>query len=635
MLARNDHRNGKRLETIIMSTFAVLVVLALSVILLLDTYVSDSLRTAQYSTEHWLSAEVEAIENMLDPTEFDGFRTIDDAAKPRYRELSSELRAYAETHDLVYIYVFREVNTTGGRGLQYILDSDPDSKTHYGLDEVQFGINRTVSRALAGEIVFDSIGEYELGWKGLISAYSPVFDDSGKVLAVIGVDIRDEDIAVNRAKADLLSLASVVIVVCLSATSLLMVSLLRRKVKETKKLGEEAQNANQAKTDFLANTSHEIRTSLNAILGLTKIMIQRDDISPETKETIAKIYNAAYLQLHLINDILDVSKIESGSFELVPSEYNVASFLSDVVQLNRIYIGDKDIKFTLHVGKTVPSMLFGDGLRIRQVLNNLISNAFKYTKSGTVELRISVKPSIDDNITLVLRVTDTGQGMSEEQVEQLFDKFARFNAEQNQHIQGTGLGMAITRYLVDLMEGDIFVESELGKGTNITIELPQQTKDGGTPLAPEFIEKLTNFDFAELTQGRNVEIAYTRMAGKRVLIVDDVDINLEVAEGLLTPYMLHIDTATSGAKAIDLVLNQKNTYDIIFMDHMMPEMDGLQALGILREAGYTGPIVALTANAMAGQEDMYLEQGFDGFLSKPIDTRQMDDVLRRFIPEDT
>jgi len=393
----------------------------------------------------------------------------------------------------------------------------------------------------------------------------------------------------------------------------------------------DAHAANAAKTAFLAKVSHEIRTPMNAILGITEIQMQDETLAPNMQEAFGKIYNSGYLLLGIINDVLDLSKIEAGKLELVPVNYDVPSLINDTVYLNIMRFDSKPIVFELEVDENIPLTLFGDELRIKQILNNLLSNAFKYTDSGKVTLSIGFEPHRKaDKITLVFRVTDTGQGMTNEQVNMLFTEYTRFNLEANRATEGTGLGMSITRNLINLMNGAIFIESEPDKGSEFTVKLPQGIVDGGV-LGASMVENLKQFRLGRMTQMKKApQIVRELMPYGRVLVVDDVETNLYVARGLMAPYELSIDTAVSGFEAIERIKNGE-VYDVIFMDHFMPKMDGIEAVNIIRGMGYTNPIIALTANALSGQAEMFIANGFDGFISKPIDIHQLNAVLNKTV----
>jgi CheY-like chemotaxis protein/signal transduction histidine kinase len=395
---------------------------------------------------------------------------------------------------------------------------------------------------------------------------------------------------------------------------------------------EQAIQANRVKSDFLARMSHEIRSPMNAILGIIEIELDKD-LPPDTDEALNKVHNSGYMLLNIINDILDLSKIESGKMEILPVEYDVSSMINDTVQLNLMRFGNSTLKLSLEVDEHVPAKLFGDDLRIKQVLNNLISNSFKYTKVGGINVSVRAEVSGSDNaksVVIIFCIKDTGLGMTKEQVSKLFDGYARFNSEANRQVEGTGLGMPITNSFMDMMKGALLVESEPGKGSTFTIRIPQGYINADV-LGKENAENLQKFDIdKKIKQKKGAQIKREYMPYGKVLVVDDMEPNLYVAKGLLAPYGLSIDTALSGKAAIDIVKGGQK-FDVIFMDHYMPEMDGIEATKIIRELGYKGSIIALTANALVGQDQMYLSNGFDGFMSKPIDTRQLNSMLNRFV----
>jgi len=413
---------------------------------------------------------------------------------------------------------------------------------------------------------------------------------------------------------------------------------------------EQAEQSNKSKSIFLSHMSHEIRTPMNAILGIAEIQLQKETLmfdktidnennladfskTPyhEISESFEKIYESGNLLLNIINDILDLSKIESGKLEIIPLKYDLPSLINDTVQLNRLRYESKPIEFSLDLADNMPVDLIGDVLRIKQVLNNLLSNAFKYTDQGKIDFYIAVEPDRfqKDDVTLIFKVSDTGQGMTEEQLTKLFDEYTRFNLEINRTTVGAGLGMSISKRLIELMNGEIYVESVPDKGSMFTVRLPQ--KRAGTEVFNiELINKLKSFNFHSSTISKKVQFLREYMPYGSILVVDDVESNIYVAKGMMIPYGLKIDTASSGFEAIKKV-EDGNVYDIIFMDHMMPKMDGIEAVKIIREKGYNHPIVALTANAIVGRKNMFLKNGFDNFISKPIDSRELDFVLVEYI----
>ncbi|MCL2500823.1 MAG: transporter substrate-binding domain-containing protein [Defluviitaleaceae bacterium] len=403
-------------------------------------------------------------------------------------------------------------------------------------------------------------------------------------------------------------------------------------------LRKEAETANKAKSEFLSHISHEIRTPMNAVLGTAEIHLLKGSNSPEIEEAFNTIYGSGSLLLNIINDILDLSKIEAGKLEIIPRQYDIPSLIYDTMQLNLLRYDSKPIDFDLKINERTPLDMFGDELRIKQVLNNIISNAFKYTDTGRIELSVSAEiegrsfnraPGTRTPCTLILQVSDTGHGMDEEQVEQLFEEYTRFNLDANRTVVGTGLGMHITKRLVDAMRGEIIVKSESGVGSVFIVKIPQMFI-GTAVCGADMADHLCSSRFKTTFKPRQSQIIYEHMPYGSVLVVDDVESNLYVAKGMMLPYGLKIETVTSGVEAIDKVKNG-GTYDIIFMDHMMPRMNGMEATKILREMGYANPIVALTANAVMGSSDMFLSNGFDGYISKPIDIRELNNSLNRLI----
>jgi len=377
--------------------------------------------------------------------------------------------------------------------------------------------------------------------------------------------------------------------------------------------------------------SHEIRTPMNTILGTAELQLQEKNLSPILNEAFTKISESGDLLMRIINDILDLSKIEAGRLELYLVNYNMSSLLNDVIQVCKFYYDSKPVIFTADDHEDTPHDFYGDELRVKQILNNILSNAFKYTKDGNVHLTIvsdNRKRASENLVYVTFKISDTGYGMTEDQINKLFDEYTRFNLETNRTTTGTGLGMSITKRLVSLMDGTITVESTLGKGSTFTVTIPQKVTSEAN-CGKDFISQLHNFS-GQGAARRKIQFVRQYMPYGSVLVVDDVESNLYVTKGMLNPYGLKIDTVTSGYEAIEKIRNG-HTYDIIFMDHMMPILDGMQTTKNLRAMGYTGRIVALTANALVGQSELFLQNGFDGYISKPIDSRELNMQLNKFV----
>lgn len=386
-------------------------------------------------------------------------------------------------------------------------------------------------------------------------------------------------------------------------------------------------HANKAKTSFLAAMSHEIRTPLNSIIGLAQISLQQNDLTNDIKDTLEKIHSSGNDLLRIINDILDMSKVENGKLVLNPEEYSLPSLIHDVMQLNAIRLDKKQLDFKLEINKNLPLSLLGDELRIKQIMNNLLSNAIKYTETGNITLKIRHKPIDSTTTYLIISIKDTGQGIKHEDLATIFSQYTRFNTGSNRYIEGTGLGLSITKRLVDMMDGEIELQSEYGKGSTFTAKIKQKTITQQT-IGQKTAESLKSFTFKP--KKHTAEMNICPLPHGKVLVVDDVEVNLNVAEAMLQLYELKVDTTTSGLGAIDLI-KDNNTYDIIFMDHMMPNLDGIETTQKLRKMGYKKPIVALTANALTGDSEMFTENGFDNYISKPIDVRRLNEILLYYI----
>ena len=389
-----------------------------------------------------------------------------------------------------------------------------------------------------------------------------------------------------------------------------------------------AVHANEAKSEFLANMSHEIRTPLNAILGMNE-MVMREEISPMAQKYSQDIFNAGQTLLAIINDILDFSKIESGKLEITPVTYEMSSVLNDVINMVTRKAEDKNLKIITDIAKDMPSQLFGDEVRIRQILLNLVNNAVKYTKKGSVTLKVRWEHLDDVKIYLKMSVIDTGIGIREEDQRKLFKGFQRVDMVNNRNIEGTGLGLAITKRLVEQMDGIINVRSVYGEGSTFTVVLPQVIMDD-TPMG-DFMSAYQRMRHSRLERPK----VFTAPEA-RILIVDDNRVNLAVAKGLIKDTKIQIDTAESGLQALEMI--KTNRYHIILLDHMMPELNGIETIKRMKaqeeNASADAAVIALTANAVSGSREMYMVSGFDDYLSKPIDVVRYVELLRKYLPQE-
>ncbi len=395
--------------------------------------------------------------------------------------------------------------------------------------------------------------------------------------------------------------------------------------RQLKELNEIAISANNAKSNFLAHMSHEIRTPINTILGMNEL-IAREAQNLNVLEYSNNIKNEGKTLLSLINDLLDFSKIESGKMELMEVEYETATLLHELELNFSAKAEEKNLEFVMDPEEDIPAVLYGDVRRMKQVIGNLLSNAIKYTEQGAVCLTIKWNPVEEKKAELNISVRDTGIGMHEEDIDSIFEKFCRFDSKRNNAVEGAGLGMNITAQLLEMMNGEIEIKSEYGIGSEFIVKLPQLIVDA-TPIG----------DYKDVTGKDGKEerrITFTAPLAK-VLVVDDNVMNRVVVKGLLKRTLVQVEEAESGMECLE---KTKNTaYDVILMDHMMPKMDGVETLERLKEqngASRLAPVIILTANAVSGVRDFYIEQGFDDYMSKPINAVELEDVLLRFLPEE-
>lgn len=372
---------------------------------------------------------------------------------------------------------------------------------------------------------------------------------------------------------------------------------------------DKAEKANAAKTDFLSSMSHEIRTPLNGIVGFSQAILEEEDLEA-AKQDARDIIESSNSLLEIVNGILNISKLESNKMEIINKDYDLRGEIASIMKLIKTKIGEKPIELSLYIAEDVPKCLYGDKEKLKEILINLLTNAVKYTEKGFINVNINC---INKNgyCSLIASVEDSGRGIKPDKINKLFEKFERLEEDRNTTIEGAGLGLAITKKLIELMDGSIVVQSVFGSGSKFTFYLKQKISE--EKIVHEIEETDKNLIFEN----------------KKVLIVDDNELNLKIADKLLSKYSLKVTTCTSGYECLDLI-NSGKDYDLILLDDMMPRMSGTETLKIIKEQNkYLNKVVVLTANAIEGMRDKYLENGFDDYLSKPIDKKELEKILKR------
>ena len=419
----------------------------------------------------------------------------------------------------------------------------------------------------------------------------------------------------------ILALGLIVLLLCSTINTIQEIVMMDREKQQ-------AMSASEAKGRFLANMSHEIRTPIHAVLGMDE-MILRESGEEKIREYAMDIRNAGQTLLSLINDVLDISKIESGKLEILPVEYDVSSLIFDIVNMMKMKARDKELDFQLRVDERIPSRLFGDDVRLRQILVNLLSNAIKYTEQGSVALEVTfdeMSQEIGQTVELVFRVRDTGIGIREEDLEQLFTAFERLDEKRNRKIEGTGLGMSITTQLLEMMGSRLEVDSEYGKGSVFSFRLTQAVihSEPVGNLGKRIADRAAEYEYQTMFTAPDA----------RILLVDDNAVNRRVFVQLLKETKVQVEEVSSGEQCLECV--EKNSYDLIFLDHMMPGLDGIETLQEMRRrengCGKEVPVIALTANAVTGAREMYLRAGFADFLAKPVKPEKLEKMLMDRLP---
>ena len=565
--------------------------------------------------------------------------TKEDVGSGKYKDVYNTLAVFRDNVELEYVYSIKE--ETPGNFI-FTMDLDQVTPASYG-DSVEY--TEALAKAGKGIAAVDEI-PYTDQWGEFYSAYSPVFDSNANVAGIIAVDFSVEWFEGQLSAQTRSTVISYIIILLFSllVAALLSMFTVRPFVRMQGELFEEkvrAESANHAKSEFLANMSHEIRTPINAVLGMNEMILREQNHALDLSEGHIKdslenigtyasdVKKAGNNLLAIVNDILDFSKIEAGHIDIVEAPYQLCSLLNDLNNMILFKSQDKGLDFKIEIDESIPNELCGDEVRIRQILTNLLNNAVKYTSKGSVRLTLNGTRLDARGLLLKFIVSDTGIGIKEEDIEKLFTKFERLEMEQNSTVEGTGLGLVITKRLLEMMNGNISVESEYSKGSVFTVTIPQKIISD-TPIG-DFQMRYEAF----MKEAGTYHESF-RAPSARILVVDDTKINLTVVVNLLKSTEMIIDTATSGADAVEMAKNTR--YDLILMDQRMPKMDGTEALHLIRETASgkscEAPVICLTADAVKGAKERYMAEGFSDYITKPIDSGALEKMLMKHLPKD-
>ncbi|MDR3321110.1 MAG: response regulator [Synergistaceae bacterium] len=558
---------------------------------------------------------------IIDGDAFERLTKSLDPEDPFYEETRAKLLALKMETGCLYLYTMAPYTDTVHR---FIIDGElPEDVSPLGSEEDITEYGKSYLRTYETKSIQHEKLSYVTEWGWLISTFLPIFNSAGDMVGIIGCDFEAETIYQEMRSRIINQIIFAILFIM--AGFILYLSLLKAITRQNHELMEmniKAQAASDSKSAFLARMSHEIRTPMNAIIGMSELA-ERDYGKQEALEYIQDIKQAGASLLSIINDILDFSKVESGRLDITETSYQTASLLNDVLTIIRVHLDDKHVELRTDIDPSIPANLVGDEVRVRQALINILSNAEKYTDEGFIELSARSEKIDDKYVNMIFSISDSGIGIKPDDMELLFGDFSRVDIKRNKNIQGAGLGLSITRLLCRAMGGDVFVESEYGRGSVFTMMIRQKCAD----YSPMGVIGEMERPSAELN-----EIPFSA-PDFRVLIVDDNATNLKVAEGLLSPYMMKVDTCLSGEESVELV--KENEYDLVMMDHMMPGMDGIEAAAAIRALGgrlAELPIVAVTANAVAGMREMFLANGFDDFLPKPIEILKLRGLVEKWVP---
>ena len=626
-MAKRKEKKSNFVDYLIMSLFIVVILIVIGLTYYANNYINYYLAIIQDNIEKRLLTECRVIEGMVSVPELQGYHTTDDMETPSYIELRKELAYYADRKDLVHVYFMR---LSGGQ-VQYIIDSDINPQTNYGLNKFTDTYSLILDTYNKRIPVFNTIGNYQVGAEGLLSAYAPILDEYGNIVAVIRVDISDKEIVERKEEAKKLTYVSIFSTIVLGVTGFIVIGGYRKKANDYSV-------ASIAKGEFLSKMSHEMRTPMNAIIGLCRMIKKTDDLGK--KDEYVDIINSSsgYL-LELINGILDVSKIEANKMTLNVEKFSLREVMRDIEVMLNSQVEKKSQNLKIEIPDNIPKQLYGDKTRLTQIIVNLAANAVKFTPElGNVAIKIILLEQTTSACHLEFIVQDSGIGIEEASLETLFEPFEQADGSITRKFGGTGLGLTITKHLVEMMQGTISVSSIVGEGSIFrfdawltlghtepeepVIELPKLETSDAT-IQTNLVEPVK-------TEGKGPDCT-----GMFFLVAEDNNINQMIAKDVFEGFGATVEFANNGEEAVKMFNENSEKYRIVFMDIQMPGMDGVEATKIIRSSNIpkakTIPIIAMTAEVFQEDINKVITAGMNEHLAKPLDLNKVVAVINKFL----
>ena len=564
-------------------------------------------RMIEYNTEQRLLIASKTAAMIVTGEELNEFITVEDMEKPLYEEIRERMYDFAVEFDLVFIYYMRPA---GDDMLQFIIDNDYDPETQVSLKTDPIPNEEAPLKALDGIASASGLGSYSQGWDGLLTAYAPVYDTNGNVIAIAGVDITDEQIIYTKTSMEILIMVLIICLIIVIISGILGFNLYKNKALQS-------ESANIAKSQFLSRMSHEIRTPMNAIIGLCRMARNSDDIN-EIKTHLTNISASSKHLLGLINDVLDISKIESGKMGLSEIPISLKDEIDEICKIVIPQINFKEQQFHINMSSDLPNYVYVDNTHLRQIVINLLSNAIKFTdKKGHISLDIKLIESKENVYNLKWKVTDTGIGIHPEHIDKLFAPFEQGDGSTTRKYGGTGLGLSISKQLIEMMNGEIHVESVLGEGSSFIFNI--------------WLKAVSDEEIISSKKTESKEKININYSEKYFLLVEDSEINQMIAEDVFANLGAKIDIADNGLEGLKKYTENPEKYDMIFMDIQMPVMDGYESTRSIRTSDTPGadkiPIIAMTANVFNEDIIKAREAGMNAHIGKPFEPEQIEQVI--------